>query len=226
MPDPHLPPSRRSTGVRKVLERYTAVLPINRSQTDDPCACCEEFPFPGQGRLRRRMAVVGSVCRLVCPPGRSRVLRAAWRPCSPGPARRALVAHHQQARVAAAGAFVSSTQRLLGIAVCHSSRDRPRRARCHNGAVVRWRRPVDEPWQLGQRNGIGGHGGERSGRDRRRICPSMWRSCRAGRVWGPFVLRCRDVLGGRGVGGVNPGWSGGAGGGTAVSSPILIFRPG
>jgi hypothetical protein len=31
------------------------------------------------------------VVLLACPPGRSRLLRAAWRPCSRGPARRALV---------------------------------------------------------------------------------------------------------------------------------------
>ena len=43
--------------------------------------------------------VAGSVYRLACPPGRSHVLRAAWRPCSRGPTRRAFVAHHQQARV-------------------------------------------------------------------------------------------------------------------------------
>jgi hypothetical protein len=34
--------------------------------------------------------VAGSVSLLACPPGRSRVLRAAWRPCSRGPARRAV----------------------------------------------------------------------------------------------------------------------------------------
>jgi hypothetical protein len=33
--------------------------------------------------------VAESIAHLACPPVRSRVLRAAWRPCSRGPARRA-----------------------------------------------------------------------------------------------------------------------------------------
>ena len=45
--------------------------------------------------------VAGPVLRLACPPGRSRTLRAAWRPCSRGPARRAhrVASHRRPPRV-------------------------------------------------------------------------------------------------------------------------------
>ena len=48
------------------------------------------IPLYGIKSAARGGAVVAeSVLPLACPPGRSRLLRAAWRPCSRGPARRA-----------------------------------------------------------------------------------------------------------------------------------------
>jgi hypothetical protein len=52
----------------------------------------ENFPSTGQDAACGGAGVAESVALLTCPPDRSRLLRAAWRPCSRGSARRAAVA--------------------------------------------------------------------------------------------------------------------------------------
>jgi hypothetical protein len=53
-----------------------------------------------QARRLGGAEVAESIVLLACPPGRSRLLRAAWRPCSRGSARRAAVvgARNSEAR--------------------------------------------------------------------------------------------------------------------------------
>jgi hypothetical protein len=71
--------------------------------------CCRIPLYDDQGAACGGADVAEFVVLLACPPGRSRLLRAAWRPCSRGPARRAVVADARNGGEPVAHGFVSSS---------------------------------------------------------------------------------------------------------------------
>ena len=62
---------------------------VRQGRSPSVARVAEYGPMGVQARRRRRRGRGRVGTHLACPPGRSRSLRAAWRPCSRGPARRA-----------------------------------------------------------------------------------------------------------------------------------------